>query len=113
MYFLLFLSPSTPQRTHRQIDPLLSSDFLHTVTLNLQMDYQVSFELEDSESTAITVKPANSLIMNSFQSYHLSCPTKEDLEIWYHTLQQAKCQPKQLSSYHGIPSGKKRGCVIC
>ena len=60
-------------------DPKVKDSY-HSVTLNLQNDYAVSFSQEDKSaknSTIITIEPVNPMIKDSFRKFKLSCPSAE------------------------------------
>ena len=60
-------------------DPKVKNSY-HSVLLNLQNDYAVSFFQEDKSdknSTIITIEPVNPMIKDSFRKFKLSCPSTE------------------------------------
>ena len=60
-----------------------NSSTCHSV-LNLQKDYQVSFNLDDRQSATIVIEAVQSNpVIGTFRHYKLACPTTEDLEQQY------------------------------
>jgi len=94
------------------------SESFHVNTLDLQSDYQVSFNMEDGPSSTLIIEPVHSPsnpVIKTFRHYKLACPTTEDLEEWYQTLQHTKCLPKMTGNVDATSphTPSKKGCIIC
>jgi hypothetical protein len=100
-------------------DSSTSSNEESTHCLNLQTDYTVSFNNEDS--LIITITPTDQ--SSQLPSFKLSCMNGFDLIQWYETLEEYHCLPRRSSnpinqanngSHNKKRKGrKKRGsCVI-
>ena len=67
----------TPQQLQRSNRVDSNCSTCHSV-LNLQKDYQVSFNLDDKQSATIVIEAVQSNpVIETFRHYKLACPTTE------------------------------------
>ena len=79
LQFLMYTHHFPLQRDERLASGFKSESF-HVNTLDLQSDYQVSFNMEDGPSSTLIIEPVHSPsnpVIKTFRHYKLACPTTE------------------------------------